>query len=261
MGPAASLGLKLVLTPFLVGAASLAGRRWGPEVGGWLVGIPFTSGPIAFFLAVDHGTRFAATAAAGILAGTASQAAFCLAYAWVAQRTGWATSLAAATAAFIVITLASEAAVFATPLTLAAMIGVLAYSLWLMPRRVARPERADVNFPRWDIPARMAVATVFVVVLTAAAPLLGPRLAGLIAPFPLYATVLAVFAHRLGGAAPAVGVLRGLLLGLFAFALFFFALAELLDGRGIVPAFAVAIVLALAAQGISLTLGRRMSLA
>jgi hypothetical protein len=48
LNPAGALALKLVLTPVLVGAASLAGRRWGSAIGGWLIGIPFTSGPIAF---------------------------------------------------------------------------------------------------------------------------------------------------------------------------------------------------------------------
>ena len=54
-----------------------------------------------------------------------------------------------------------------------------------------------VPFPAWDLPARMLVATVFVVVLTTIAPLLGARLAGLLAPFPLYGSVLAAFAHAL----------------------------------------------------------------
>ncbi len=30
------LALKLVLTPFLIGGPSLAARRWGPAVAGWL---------------------------------------------------------------------------------------------------------------------------------------------------------------------------------------------------------------------------------
>ena len=100
MSPAGALALKLVLTPILVGAASLAGRRWGSAVGGWLIGIPFTSGPIAFFLALSPGPRFAAEAALGIMAGAISQAAFCLAYAWTAQRSTWIASMLAATAAF-----------------------------------------------------------------------------------------------------------------------------------------------------------------
>jgi hypothetical protein len=269
VGPGASLALKLVLTPMLVGAASLAGRRWGSEIGGWLVGIPFTSGPIAFFLALNPGPRFAAATAAGILAGVASQAAFCLAYAWVAQRYGWAPSLLAGSAAFFIITTLLTFIVWPAPALFVAMIAVLAISLRLMPYSRGTPtlplSRSDgegnISYPRWDIPARMVVATAFVVVVTAAAPLLGPHLAGLLAPFPIYATVLATFAHRISGVAPAIGVLRGLLLGLFSFAGFFLMLAELLAGQGIVIAFAAAILVALAIQGLSLAFGRRLGLA
>jgi hypothetical protein len=228
VNPVGTLALKLVLTPVLVGGASLASRRWGSAIGGWLVGIPFTSGPIAFFFALDPGPRFAAGAAAGILAGTASQAAFCLGYAWTAQRRGWVLSLVAATAVFGVVTVVLRPLALPTPVYFVAVLAVLAVSLSLMPR-VSRRSNASIEFPRWDIPARMIVATVFVVVLTSAAPLLGPRLAGLLAPFPLYAGVLATFAHRVEGTAPAVGVLRGLLLGLFAFAAFFLVLAEVLE--------------------------------
>lgn len=260
MGPGASLALKLVLTPVLVAAASLGGRRWGSEVGGWLVGIPFTSGPIAFFLALNPGPRFAAATAVGIMAGVASQAAFCLAYACTAQRQGWAPSLLAATAAFLVATALLNLMVWPAPELFVAMIAALIVATRLMPDRHTGTT-PQIVYPSWDIPARMVVATAFVVALTAAAPRLGPHLAGLLAPFPLYATVLAVFAQRIGGAAPAIGVLRGLLLGLFSFAGFFLALAELLPGQGIAIAFAAAILVALALQGVSLALGRRMGLA
>src|SRR5690242_19515054 len=99
-----SLALKLVLTPVLIGIASLAGRRWGAAVSGWLVGLPLTSGPIAFFLALNHGVAFAAAAATGTLAGAISQAAFCLAYGWLALRAGWALSLAGSCLAFAMLT-------------------------------------------------------------------------------------------------------------------------------------------------------------
>ncbi|HYM66932.1 MAG TPA: hypothetical protein VEW68_06555, partial [Patescibacteria group bacterium] len=229
-------------------------------VGGWLVGIPFTSRPSALFLAVSPGPRFAAAAAAGTLAGTASQAAFCLAYAWVAQTRSWAASLAAAAAAFLAATALLNLWVPPPAWSFPAMIGVLLITLRLMPGRDKRPARR-LEFPRWDLPLRMVVATVFVVGLTEAAPLLGARLAGLLAPYPLYATVLAVFAHRLHGSAPAVGVLRGLLLGLFAFASFFFLVAALLVQHGIVIAFGAAILAALTIQGATLTLSRRLGTA
>ena len=259
MSPAGALALKLVLTPLLVGAASLAGRRWGSAVGGWLIGIPFTSAPIAFFLALDHGQQFAAVAAVGIMAGAASQSAFCLAYSWTAQRGGWTVSLLAATIAFAVATALLGMVSLPVLALFVVMIVVLVVSLFLMPAH-ARRTTAWIEYPRWDLPVRMVVATSFVIVLTAAAPLLGPRQAGLLAPFPLYGAVLAAFAHRIQGAGPAVGVLRGLLLGLFAFTSFFLVLALLLPS-GIALAFGSALAVTLAVQGASLLAGRRLGLA
>lgn len=263
MNPAGALALKLVLTPFLVGAASLAGRRWGTSVSGWLVGIPFTSGPIVFFLALSPGPRFAAAAAAGTMAGAASQAVFCLGYAWAAQRlgwAGWAASVVTAGAAFGVVTVVLNLLVLPVAGYFMLVVVVLITSLFLMPPAPERAATADIDFPAWDLPARMIVATAFVVALTAAAPLLGAHLAGLIAPYPLYATVLAAFAHRLQGPGAAVGVVRGLLLGLFAFAAFFLVVSFLLPD-GIALAFLAAIAVAVAVQGASLYAGRRLGLA
>lgn len=259
MSAGGALALKLVLTPILVGAASLAGRRWGSAVGGWLIGIPFTSGPIAFFLALDRGPHFAAAAAVGTMAGATSQAAFCLGYAWAAQRSGWLGSLFAATLAFAATTAVLNAVVLQAPGYFIVVVLALVVALFLMPSAEPRSER-EIEFPAWDLPARMVVATVFVIGLTGIAPALGPHLAGLVAPFPLYATVIAAFAHRMQGAASAVGVVRGLLLGLFAFASFFLTVSLLLP-YGIALAFAAAIAVALVVQGASLFAGRRLGLA
>ena len=246
-----TLALKIVVTPVLIGAASLAGRRWGPAVSGWLVGLPLTSGPITFFLALSHGASFAAAACVGVLAGTLSQAAFCLAYAHTSKGCGWAYALAAGCMAFAVATLALQHVTLPIlPLFLVVVVA-LVVTLWLLPRpgKTSAPESAP---PRWDLPARMVVATVFVVALTEIAPALGPHLTGLLAPFPLYASVLAVFAHRTQGAGAAISVLRGLQVGLFGFACFFLVAGVLLERAGLVVAFAAAITAALVVQGVSL---------
>src|SRR3989442_4342774 len=60
---------NLVLTPLLIAAVTLAGRRWGPAVGGWLAGLPLTSRPVSVFLTLEQGPGFAARAAVGTLAG------------------------------------------------------------------------------------------------------------------------------------------------------------------------------------------------
>ena len=270
-----TLLLKLVLTPALIGAASLAGRRFGPVVSGWLVGFPFTSAPITFFLALSHGTAFAAGAASGTMAGAVSQAAFSVAYGWAAPRHGWPVTLAVSCLAFGASTAAlSRAALSPLPL-FAIVIAVLTLAIYAMPARTNDPLEQDAEPggqwahspaargvrgaagatrtattpPSWDLPLRMAVATAFVILLTGIAPALGAHLTGLLAPFPLYAAVLAVFAHHQGGPTPAVAVLRGLLVGLFAFAGFFLVLALLLEHGGVALAFGVAIALALAVQG------------
>jgi hypothetical protein len=210
-----SLILKLVVTPALIGAASLAGRRWGAAVGGWLVGIPFTSDPIALFLALDHGASFAASASVGMLLGTISQAIFCLAYSFSASRgVPWLASFGSGCVGFaastIVLHLLSVPLIPASLATLLALVVVLL----LVPHT---PEKSDesgssaTSPPRWDIPATMVVATVFVLLLTTVAPVLGAYLSGLLSPFPLFGAVLVVFVHRSEGATSAMKLLRGLL--------------------------------------------------
>src|SRR5260370_4639912 len=89
------LAINLLLTPMLVGVMSPVGRRWGPAVSGWFVGLPLTSGPITLYLALDQGTAFAARAAQGTLLGLISVASFCLAFSWLSLRAGWLGGLLA----------------------------------------------------------------------------------------------------------------------------------------------------------------------
>lgn len=256
-----SLALKLLVTPLLVGVATLSARRWGQSVGGWLIGFPLTSGPVVLFLALDRGSAFAATAAVGALTGAAAQATFCLAFGLLAGRRVLAFAVgslafAAAAAGLLFLPVAGRTSL---PLAgvLAGVVVVLAGVIRTLPRKRADPARARALPPRWDVPARMAAATSVVLVLTAAAPFLGARLSGLLATYPILTAVLAVFAHRLQGPVAATEVLRGLLFGLFAFSGFFFCLAVLVGRTGIGPAFAVAAGVALVVQAGSLVAVRR----
>ncbi len=136
------------------------------------------------------------------------------------------------------------------------MVACLIAVRWAIPL-VPEALAQAVPLPRWDIPARVVVATSFVLALTAGAEALGPQLSGLIAPLPIYATILAVFTHRLQGVAPTQRLLRALVTGVFSTVLFYLVLALLLQPTGLFVAFSGATGAALGLHALSLTLMRR----
>jgi hypothetical protein len=218
-----AFAIKLVLTPVLIATASLAGRRWGHAISGWLVGIPFTSGPITLFLFLDQGPSFAATAALGSLVGVLATAAFAVEFSAIAKRTARTVpSFVAGLVAFVLIGAAGQdLAIAPVPLyTICALVLVIAIRLVPDPGVTA-----SVVLPRWDLPARMIMATVLVLAITSGANALGPRLSGLLATIPLYASILAGFGFQLVGPAAAIRVWRGLLFGLLGLGAFAIALA------------------------------------
>jgi hypothetical protein len=232
---------KLVLTPLLIVGATLAGRRWGHDVAGWIVGMPLTSGPVSLFVALQHGRHFAVHAAVGSLVAVIAEAVMFLVWGAFAERV--VLGLAAGSLAFWAIALGLSRPWPIVPLT-AVVVAALLVSQFLMRTLPERDEPA--RRPRWDLPARAIVATVLVLAITAVSGAVGPRVTGILGVYPLYSIVLATFAHHAAGAPAAVRVLRGVLLGLFAFPAFFVTIGLLLPHASI----AVAYVAAVAAVGV-----------
>jgi uncharacterized membrane protein YhaH (DUF805 family) len=212
--------------------ATLVVRRWGPVAGGWIVGLPLTSGPIAFFLALEHGPAFAARAALSTILGINAVAATVVTYALLARRWHWGATTATSVLAFFATAVAlrnlepSPIAAFACTLV------VLVLSIAMLPTttETAAPNR---RVPAWDLPIRVAAAVAMVLIITALAESLGPRLSGLISPFPIFTLVMAVFSHRQSGGAVAVAYARGLLASLVGFAAFFVVVASALPALGL----------------------------
>jgi hypothetical protein len=245
-----TLAPKLILTPLLVSSASLAGRRWGPLLSGWIIALPLTSGPIALFIALELGPRTAIDAAAGSLLGGICLLAFSLIYARAAARLAWQPSIVLAGATYLTL----GVAIPALPrlfLWAGVAIGV-PVTVYLLARGPRPSPHIAPDLPTWDIPARVLVATLLVVGISGAAPLIGGRAAGVLATFPVYASVLATFAHRLRGPADGIAVLRGMVTGLLGFSTFFLVLAEALATTSIPIAFGLAIGSGLAVQGLTL---------
>jgi hypothetical protein len=251
------LALKLLLTPLFIGLASLAGRRWGPLVSGWLIGLPLTSAPVALFLALEQGTEFASRAAQGVLAGQISQVAFCVVYAWLSFRIGWLVCWLVGWGTFFTSTFILEHVLIPLPLAFAGVVSILFVALLLWPRM--REKVVETKASAWEIIGRMVAATCFVLVLTSVAGILGPHLSGLLSPLPIYATIFAIFTQRFQGAASARHVLHGVVVSSFACAVFFLVVAGLLVQWGVVAAFSCAVLAALLMQGSLLWLLRPAS--
>jgi hypothetical protein len=214
-------------------------------VGGVLTALPMVAGPTLCFYALEQGHAFAANAARATLLGIAAIAAFCVAYAQTAAYAPWIVSVLAGWSAFAAI----GAVVYRVPdLRTAGELALAVAGLLIAERRLPRPAavRAVPRAPRWDVPLRMAAAAVSVVLLTALAQVLGPRLSGILSAFPVVTVILAVFTHvQLGHASVAV-FLRGMLRGLRSFALFCVVFATTLGPLG--WPLAAAVIASLAAQ-------------
>jgi hypothetical protein len=231
--------LKLTLTPLLIGGASLAARRWGPAVAGWIVALPLTSGPVLFFVALDHGTAFASGAAVGTTLGLGAIVAYSLGFVAVLSR-GPLAALAAATAAYIGAGLVLQAVAGGPYLLLAALVAVsIVAALRILPPSTGGP--SSRRHPSWDLPARIIVGTALVVGLTTIAPLLGPTVSGIVTTFPVYVSVLTVFAFLGDGPPAAIGVLRGALIGLPGTVAFYVPIHFMVASAGVAPAFALSI--------------------
>lgn len=249
------VAFKVILTPLLIGAATLGARRWGPVIGGWMISLPLTSGPVALFLAVDRGPSFAASAAEASVAGNVAIVAFCLAYARVATRAGWPAAIAAAGIGWLAAALALQPALgLPVGVVFILVTVVLAVALRAMPPGSARPSSEPA--PGWDLPLRVAVGTTVVLALTAAAPVLGSSTSGLLAMLPVIASVLAIFTQRRDGAGTAIGVLRGILTGLFGTAAFLTVVSASIQRLGVAVAFSAAIVTVVVIQLVTLSLLR-----
>lgn len=244
------LALKLTLTPGVIAAATLAARRFGPSVGGWLIGLPVTAGPVLAFLAVEHGAAFAHHVAVGLVAGVAAQAAFVLGYAGACRRgAGWPVALACGTAAFAVAGPALVLPGFALGFVAACSLALLAVGLLLLP---PDPVPLSAARPRHDLLVRIVLATALLVGITTFALQLGAGLSGVVTVYPLLSTLVAVFAHRSDGPRAALAVYRGLLVGLFALMAFATTLALVLTHVSLGAAYALALAATLAIQLASL---------
>jgi hypothetical protein len=251
------LAAKILLAPLCVVAVSLAGRRWGVAVAGVLGGLPVVAGPILLVETLLHGRGFGADAAAGTLLGLAALTAFVVVYGRAAATTGPVPSVLCGWTAFLLGVVALSLVHLPPGLSLVLVAACFALGLRLLPAPWPAATAAAVP-PWWDLPARALAALGLVLALTAASGALGPHLSGLLAPFPIITSVLAVFTHAHGGVAQVGVLLRNFLFGFYGFAAFCFALALALPELQTAAAFGLATAAALAVQAMTFLLRSRL---
>lgn len=237
--------LRLALVPAAVWLASLAARRWGHAVSGYLGGLPLIGGPITLYLALDHGSAFAARSATITLAAILGQAAHLLAFTYVARRARWPLALAAGWTGFAA---GATLAVLASPTPLAALAlalcGLAAAWRWLPRDRGAASLPA---IPRAELRLRLAAAFALAAVILWSARVFGPVVSGVLLSMPVTGSILPPYTVALYGPGALARLARGFVKGLCGFAAFFFVIATGAGPLGLAPAFAAALLAALVA--------------
>jgi hypothetical protein len=249
------LAAKILLAPLCVVAVSLAGRRWGVAAAGLLGGLPVVAGPILLVMTLLHGGDFGADAAAGTLLALAALTTFVVVYGRVSAMGGPVTSVLCGWTAFLLVVAGLSLVEPPPALSLILVAGCFALGLRMLPPPLTSPAVAAP--PWWDLPARALAALGLVLALTAASGALGPHLSGLLAPFPIVTSVLAVFTHAHGGVAQVGVLLRNFLFGFYGFAAFCFVLAVALPAATTAAAFGLATAAALAVQAATFFLRSR----
>ena len=244
--------LKILMTPLIIAVATLIARRWGENIGGLIIGLPLTSGPVSIFFAIEQGHGFAANAAKGALLGLIPTAVFCTGYVLSARRQPWYVSAFLSISAYLVTVWGIS---MLTPglSNIAVIIPlVLCAALWVVGKQ--QTTSRHIPSPWWELPMRILVATTLLLVITTAVGQLGPKWSGLLSPFPIFTFVMVTFSHSQGGAGAAWRLINGVLTGLFSYTAFFLVVAMLIDRGSLWIVYPLAALTALSINGLSLAL-------
>lgn len=233
--------LKVTLIPTVIALVTLIIRRWGSKIGGLIGSMPWVAGPILLFFILEQGTAFGIHSIQGTMTGILALIAFCFSYATFSRMLGWPFTLLLSyliyTITALLVNWAQLNLVASYVLT---MLGILT-ALRFFPAPTTQPP--TVRRLPFDILIRMLVATLFVLLITGLAHLLGPVWSGILTPFPILTSVLAIFSHSLQGSNATIAILRGLVIGLLGFTTFFFLQAYWLPVFPLVLSFGLAFVL------------------
>ena len=216
------LGLKMAIAATIVVTTSVIAEKSRPFMAAMIATLPVSAGPALVFLALDHDDAFLSGTLMGAMSTNMATAAYCLAYAVVAQRAGTVTSLGAALGAWGLASLVLRQVEWTLLLSLAATIVVYAVAIPLVQRFLSN--RLSIAPPRawYAIPLRALAVACLVAAVTTLSWTLGPYYSGVLAALPIVlSSLIAILQPRIGGPQTAA-MIGSSLVGLLGFG---FALA------------------------------------
>ncbi len=236
--------LRLVSAPVVILAATMAQRRFGHAVSGLIVGLPLTSVPLLWLVALGHGTPFAGSMSTALLTATSAQAVLIWSYARLARHFSPLVAATGSIGVFVIVALLTQALHPSAPL--AALLGVASCVLAL--RAWPALDAAPVVEGRYRIGVRVTLVTLFTIVVVSFAGWMGPQFAGLVAALPALSLVMAVVTHRELGASATSHFLRSVTRGSVAYVISMLVMTELLRAGQLTLAVAGALIGALVVQ-------------
>lgn len=240
--------LKVLLVPSLIALVTLAGRRWGQRLAGWLGGFPIVAGSVLLVLAIENGNGFAAEAAFAALVGLAPAMLFYLAYTRFATRVRWFVAASAALVCWVLVI--GVLHLLQPSLWLGIVLG--AGALWFVPRLMPVAVAGESPKPHpAELASRMVVGAAVTIFSSELGRRGGAQLTGYAALFPSIGLVVASFNHAQGGAAAATLFLRGMTRGMWSVASFCLTLMLVLPRASLGMAFLAATLVAMLTHWLS----------
>ena len=201
--------IKVIIAPVMVLSVSYLQRRFGDRFGGWLIGLPITTGPFILVIGIQEGVAFAGHTVRGILLGQIALIVFCWVYAYASLRAPWHLAIVIGTSACLITGyLVTQVKVPFGISTVALLLTWLIAMKWWPHSRL--PEQ-KITPPRWELPVRILVTLALLIGLSALAPHVGAKVAGALSTYPVIASVLGAFNHKRFGPAATASTLRGLM--------------------------------------------------
>lgn len=210
------LSAKILVTFSTVLLLSWIASRSGPKLAGLMSGFPLGSAISLYFIGVEQGAEFAATASIHSLGGLTSSLCLAAAYWWAMVRFPsikyLPLVLAVSLSAFIFSAWALQFLPNNRGANLATVVAaILLFRQWfkrIPTSSIAQPRPGIWLKPWFTLLFRAAIATSAVILVTGLASLLNPTQAGLLAAFPISFFPLMLILHISFGAPMLASTIR-----------------------------------------------------